>query len=123
MIVLAMDVVNYNTSAVRRHRQPIFAAQGALRILVAALPMFAHRGAEKFVVLARFNLRHDPFVASMGTCFQRTAWRLRVICGGSMVAAPCPLAPCGAVLKVVPTSRGGGGMRPGPALWEERRYP
>jgi hypothetical protein len=50
MIVLAMDVVDDDPVAVRRHRHPVFPAQRALCVLVAALPVFAHRGAGEFMV-------------------------------------------------------------------------
>ena len=46
-----MDVVDDDAGAVRRHREPVLAAQRALGVFVAALPMLAHRGAGEFVVL------------------------------------------------------------------------
>src|SRR5277367_4317477 len=50
MFVFAVDVVDDYAGAVGRHRQPILAAQRALGVFVAALPVLAHGGAGKLVV-------------------------------------------------------------------------
>ena len=45
-IAFAMGVMGDDAGIVRRHHQPVLVAQGALGVLVAALPVLAHRGAE-----------------------------------------------------------------------------
>ena len=51
MIVLAVYVVDDDPDAMGRHRQPVLAAQRALCVFIAALPVLAHGGAGEFVVL------------------------------------------------------------------------
>src|SRR5215813_14176984 len=46
-----MDVVHHNACAFNRHSQPLLLLERALGILVAALPMLAHGGARKFIIL------------------------------------------------------------------------
>src|SRR5262249_62067452 len=51
-VALAMDVVHDNACAFNRHSQPLLFLERALGILVAALPMLAHGGARKFIILS-----------------------------------------------------------------------
>src|SRR5215470_2496208 len=50
-VVLAVHVVDQDAGAFRRHRQPFATLERALRVLVAALPMLAHRRAGELVIL------------------------------------------------------------------------
>ena len=50
-ILLPMHVVDDDAGALWRHREPVLVLQGALGVLVAALPVLAHRGAGELVVL------------------------------------------------------------------------
>src|SRR6516225_1157784 len=49
-IVLAVYVVDDDPDAMGRHRQPVLAAQRALCVFVAALPVLAHGGTGELVV-------------------------------------------------------------------------
>lgn len=50
-VVLAMHIVHDDADAVLRHLQPFAVLECPLGVLVAALPMLAHRGAGELVVL------------------------------------------------------------------------
>src|SRR5215470_17860569 len=50
-IVLSMHVVHDDAGALGRHRQPLLLLERALGVLVAALPVLAHRGSRKLVIL------------------------------------------------------------------------
>src|SRR5262245_49797025 len=50
-ILLAMDVMHEDAGSHRRHREPHRPLERSLGILVAALPVLAHRGAGEFVIL------------------------------------------------------------------------
>src|ERR1700756_4290601 len=46
-----MDVVHHNARAFNRHPEPLLLLERALGIFVAALPMLAHGGARKLIIL------------------------------------------------------------------------
>ena len=50
-VVDAMYVVHHDAIAVIRQVQPVAAAEAALRVAIAALPMLAHRGGTEIVIL------------------------------------------------------------------------
>jgi hypothetical protein len=50
-VALAVDVMHDDAGAFNGHSQPLLLLERALSVLVAALPMLAHRGAGKFIIL------------------------------------------------------------------------
>ena len=50
-VALAMDVVHHYARACHRHPEPLLLLERALGIFVAALPMLAHGGARKLIIL------------------------------------------------------------------------
>ena len=46
-----MDVVHHNARAFNRHPEPLLLLERALGVFVAALPVLAHGGARKLIIL------------------------------------------------------------------------